>query len=95
MAAKFAANQRVRIRALYPPGHLRTPFYCRGKVGTIERVLPAFVNPEEEAYGRRNGPKQVLYRVRFDMKELWPEYAGPAHDKVEIEIYEHWIEAAP
>jgi hypothetical protein len=93
MAATFAVNQRVRIRPDYPPGHLRTPYYCRGKVGTIERVLPAFVNPEEEAFGRFNGPKKILYRVRFDMHELWPEYAGPAHDKVEIEIYEHWIEA--
>jgi nitrile hydratase len=94
MAAKFAANQRVRIRKDYPPGHLRTPYYCRGKVGSIERVLPAFVNPEEEAYGRRDGARKVLYRVRFDMRELWPEYAGPTHDKVEIEIYEHWIEPA-
>ncbi len=94
MAGTFAPEQRVRIRADFPPGHLRTPFYCRGKTGTIERVLLAFVNPEEEGYGRVNGPKKVLYRVRFAMRELWPEYAGPAHDTVEIEIFEHWIEAA-
>lgn len=94
MAGKFAPEQRVRIRADFPPGHLRTPFYCRGKTGTIERVLTAFVNPEEEGYGRVDGPKKVLYRVRFAMRELWPEYAGPPEDKVEIEIFEHWIEPA-
>ncbi len=94
MAAKFAPDQRVRVRADYPPGFLRTPYYCRGKVGTVERVLPPLVNPEESAYGRVGGPKKVLYRVRFAMHELWPDYAGPKHDAVEIEILEHWIEPA-
>jgi nitrile hydratase len=93
VAAKFAPDERVRIRADYPPGYLRTPYYCRGKVGTIERVLSAHVNPEESAYGRVNGPRKLLYRVRFAMQDLWPDYAaGP--DTVEIEIFEHWIEAA-
>jgi len=94
VAAKFAPEQRVRIRADDPPGYLRTPYYCRGKVGTIERVLPAIVNSEESAYGRGGGPKKVLYRVRFAIHDLWPDYAGPKHDSVEIEIFEHWIEPA-
>ena len=94
MAAKFAPEQRVRVRADYPPGFLRTPYYCRGKVGTVERVLSPVVNPEESAYGRLSGPKKVQYRVRFVIRELWPDYAGPAHDSVEIEILEHWIESA-
>ncbi len=94
MAAKFAPEQRVRVRADYPPGFLRTPSYCRGKAGTVERVLPAVVNPEESAYGRTDGPKKVLYRVRFALHDLWPDYAGPRHDAVEVEILEHWIEAA-
>ncbi|NNK79586.1 MAG: nitrile hydratase subunit beta, partial [Litoreibacter sp.] len=41
----------VRIRALTPPGHIRTPFYLRGKRGVIERQLGAFKNPEQLAYG--------------------------------------------
>jgi nitrile hydratase len=94
MAARFAPEQAVRVRADFPPGHLRTPFYCRGKVGTVERVLPAFVNPEEEAYGRVGGPTRVLYRVRFALRALWPEYPGPGHDRVEVEIFEHWLEPA-
>jgi hypothetical protein len=94
MAGRFAPNQRVRVRPDYPPGHLRTPFYARGRVGTVERVLAAFVNPEEEAYGRLAGPRKVLYRVRFALRELWPDYAGPAHDTVDVEIFEHWIEPA-
>jgi len=94
VAATFAPEQRVRIRADYPPGYLRTPYYCRGKIGTVERVLWPLVNAEEAAYGRERGPKKVLYRVRFVMRELWPDYAGPPHDAVEIEIFEHWIEPA-
>jgi hypothetical protein len=94
VAVTFAPEQRIRVRADYPPGFLRTPYYCRGKVGTVERVLPPLVNPEESAYGRMDGPKKVLYRVRFALRDLWPNYAGPDCDVVEIEILEHWIEAA-
>jgi nitrile hydratase len=92
VAAKYAPEQRVRIRADYPPGFLRTPYYCRGKVGTVERVLPAVVNPEESAYGRRSAAKKMLYRVRFSLRDLWPDYPGSQHDSVDIEILEHWIE---
>ncbi len=94
MAAIFVPEQRVRIRADDPPGFLRTPSYCRGKVGTIERVLTPHVNPEESAYGRVNGPKKQLYRVRFILHDVWPDYKGGPRDTVDIEILEHWIEPA-
>jgi nitrile hydratase len=94
VAAKFVPDQRVRVRADYPPGFLRTPYYCRGKLGSVERVLPALVNAEEAGYGRVDGPRKVLYRVRFALRDLWPDYAGPKHDTVEVEIPEHWIEPA-
>jgi nitrile hydratase len=92
MAAKFAPEERVRIRGDHPPGHLRTPWYCRGKAGTVAHVLGEFVNPEEEGYGRVHGPRRALYCVRFTLHDLWADYAGPEHDAVEIEIFEHWIE---
>jgi len=92
VAAKFCPEQRVRVVPVFAPGHTRTPCYCRGKVGKVERVLPAFLNPEEEAYGRVDGPRKVLYRVRFPMRELWPDYAGPLRDCLEVEIFEHWLE---
>ena len=37
--ARFRPGDRVRVRAAYPPGHVRTPYYCRGHVGVIERLL--------------------------------------------------------
>jgi nitrile hydratase len=72
----------------------RTPWYIRGQVGEVERLCGAFANPEELAYNRAGVPKQPLYRVRFRQRELWPDYRGPAHDTIEIEIYQHWLEPA-
>jgi nitrile hydratase len=82
------------VRQLYPPGHLRTPHYIRGKTGRIERVLDAFPNPEECAYGRKTGPRQQLYRVRFVQREVWPDYGGQPGDTIDVEIYQHWLEPA-
>jgi nitrile hydratase len=92
MQAKFQPGDRVLVRELYPPGHLRTPFYIRGKSGVIERVLGPFANPEELAYGRSGLPGQPLYRVRFVQADVWPDYAGPANDTVDVELYQHWLE---
>jgi nitrile hydratase len=93
MTAVFAAGDRVSVRRSYAPGHLRTPWYIRGKSGVIERVLAAFPNPEERAYGRDGLPTRTLYRVRFLQKDVWPDYAGDAADTVDIEIFEHWLES--
>ena len=93
--ARFARGARVKVRRMAPPGHLRTPWYIRGRTGEVERLCGAFANPEELAYNRPGTPKQPLYRVRFREKELWPDYRGPAQDTIEIEIYQHWLEPAP
>ena len=86
----FSAGARVSIKAMSPPGHIRTPHYLRGKSGVIERVLGPFKNPEQLAYGLP-APERVLYRVRFSMQELWDETDTP-NDTVDAEIYEHWID---
>ncbi|GIW80728.1 MAG: hypothetical protein KatS3mg105_2535 [Gemmatales bacterium] len=94
MDFRFKAGDRVVVRFTNPPGHVRTPYYVRGKTGTIERVLAAFPNPEECAYGRNGEPKQPLYRVRFRQIDLWDDYRGHPNDCVEVEIYQHWLEPA-
>lgn len=93
-APHFAAGDRVRVRDAYPLGHIRTPFYVRGRTGVIERFCGVFGNPEELAQMRSGEPLQPLYRVRFLQRDLWPDYAGPEHDVVEVEIYQHWLEPA-
>ena len=92
--ARFRPGDRVRVRTAYPPGHVRTPYYCRGHVGVVERLCGAFANPEELAYNRPGLPAQPLYRVRFEALELWPDYREDPSDVVEIELYQHWLEDA-
>jgi nitrile hydratase len=94
MSPQFATGDRVTVRRACPPGHIRTPFYVRGRTGVIERALEAFPNPEELAYGRNGLPKVPLYRVRFRQVELWPDYTGGPEDTVDVEIYQHWLEPA-
>ena len=92
MTAAFAAGQRVTVRTSKPPGHVRTPFYIRGKTGEIERVCDEFGNPEELAFGRRDGAPAQLYRVRFELQDVWSDYAGRESDTIDVELYEHWLE---
>lgn len=86
----YSAGDQVTIKDMSPPGHVRTPHYLRGKTGVIERVLPAFKNPEQLAYSLP-APTRQLYRVRFTMAELWNASETPS-DTLDAEIYEHWID---
>ncbi len=92
--AAFAINARVRVRAAWPPGHVRTPAYIRGHQGVIAAALGRYPNPEEIAFRRSGLPGSVLYRVRFRQRDIWPDYHGAESDTLDIEIYEHWLEAA-
>ena len=82
---------KVRVLYQWPPGHVRTPAYLRGKVGIIERRIGEFKNPEQNAY-RAKPDQSHLIRVRFKMKEVWGENAERPDDFIEAEIYEHWLE---
>jgi len=84
-------GELVRVADIHPPGHRRTPFYIRGKVGVIERVCGAFANPEELGHGFDGLPRKQLYRVRFRQHDLWPDYRGGAQDTVDVDVYEHWL----
>ena len=92
--ALFQPGDRVRIAPANPPGHRRVPYYIRGKTGVVERHCGAFPNPEELAYGFDGLPKRHLYRVRFEQKHVWPDYDGPQHDTLDLEVQEHWMSPA-
>ena len=91
---RFRAGDHVAVHVAYPIGHVRTPTYIRGKSGVVERLCGVFANPEERAYARSGRPKQPLYRVRFQQRDLWPDYRGAAADSVDVEIFQHWLEPA-
>ena len=94
MEARYKVGEKVRVMKAYPPGHIRTPFYIRGRTGTVERICGVFPNPEELAQMRDGLPAQPLYRVRFAQKDVWPDYAGNGDDVLEVEIFQHWLEPA-
>ena len=81
---------RVRVRTVCPPGHIRTPFYLRGKTGTIERVLGPFSNPEQLAI-RQTAEAVTLYRVNFSMAEVWGADTENPGDTIEAELFAHWL----
>ena len=94
MSQKFAIGAPVRVRRAYPPGHVRAPYFSRGKSGVVESVAGVYKNPEDLAYGRYEEEALPLYRVRFKQTELWPDYSGPAVDTTVIDVYENWLEPA-
>ena len=94
---RFAPGARVKIKAQFPPGHVRTPYFTRGKEGHIAQLLGVFRDPEGLAYGARNAAAVPLYRVRFGMTELWGPGeqegdSGEPGDGLTADIYETWLE---
>ena len=92
MTQLFKVKDLVTVLPTHPPGHRRTPYYCRGKTGCIERVCGKYPNPEELAYGFSGYPLKWLYRVRFRQMDIWNEYVGPVSDTIDVDLYEHWLE---
>ena len=92
---RFTAGDRVRVALAFPPGHIRTPLFLRGKTGVIVRDFGAFPNPERLAYGMDGLPALTLYMVKFDMDEVWRGAGtyGPK-DTVTADLYETWLTPA-
>ena len=88
---RYREGDSVKVRALFPPGHVRAPFYTRGHSGEVVRVTGPFRNAEERAYGHP-GVRVPLYRVRFRQRDLWPDYIGSRDDTLVADLYEHWLE---
>jgi nitrile hydratase len=90
--AKYKAGDIVSVAVRYPIGHYRVPMYMRGKEVKVVRVLGRYVNPEEEGFGKNAGDKTWCYLVTIDQRDLWPEYDGDTIDRLEIEIFEPWLQ---
>ena len=91
-AVTLAVGQTVRVRRRFPPGHVRTPFYVRGRRGEIVALAAVHPNPEGLAYGGDGLPAEPVYRVRFSHAELWG--ASP-RDVTVVDLQESWLEPAP
>lgn len=91
---RYKPGDRVQIRTGFPPGHIRTPAYIRGKTGWIQSVHGEFRNPESLGFGGDGLPKRPLYLVAFKQTEVWDRYGGSPRDTLYVDIYEHWLEPA-
>jgi hypothetical protein len=88
---RFKARDQVLVLDLDKAGHVRTPFYVRRKIGEVIDFRGYFLNPEQLSIGNTAGPVVALYRVRFMMKDLWPNYDQDRTDVLCIEVYDHWL----
>lgn len=102
MTARFAPGDPVRVRDDWPEAqaaktgrrvHIRTPYFVRGAEGTVERVLGAFANPEDLAFGRP-AETRSLYQVKFAQRALFPQGGGGLRDSLIADLFEHWLEPA-
>jgi len=90
---RFKPGDRVRVRFEDRPGHIRTPWYIRGKTGAVERIHGEFLNPESLGHGGDGLPKKVLYSVAFQQRDVWERY-HVEQDRLLVDIFEHWLDPA-
>ncbi len=90
----FRPGERVRVVERFPLGHYRVPLYLRGRTGIVERLVQPAVDNEEEGFGLNAGVKRHYYRIAVPMSDIWTDYAGSHRDRLYIEVFETWLEAA-
>jgi nitrile hydratase len=95
MSDGIAIGRPVRVLALDPPGHVRVPWFLRGRSGRVAAKVALHRDPEHLAYGRRDGPTVAVWRVRFNQVDLWPDYRGHPMDSVTADLFETWLERLP
>lgn len=91
---RYPLGQRVRVARRFPQrGHIRTPFYLRGKHGCIDSVLGWFLDAEKLANGETGRPPLMLYRVKFAYRDVW-EAKSVSEERTVImaDLSEDWLE---
>lgn len=93
MAHAIAAGAKVRVRAMPPEEHTRTPYYLRGKEGVVVCEIGIYRDPAKLAFHKPGLPMRRLYRICFHQRDIWSDYQ-PAQDKLYADLYENWLETA-
>ncbi len=88
----FSNGDAVRVLTGNPPTHYRTPVYVQGKTGRVVALCGVYPDPESLAHGGNGTPYKPLYRVEFPQTDLWDNYSGPSTDRLQVDIYEQWLE---
>ena len=90
----FNNGDVVKVLTGNPSTHYRTPVYVQGKTGRVVALCGTYPNPESLAHGGDGTPHKPLYRVEFPQSDLWDNYNGPPTDRLQVDIYEQWLERA-
>ena len=90
---RFKVGDRVRVKDLPAIFYTRTQKYVRNMTGTIAALTYPDLVPADEAWDRYDAPQEQYYIVRFQQKELWPEYPFEK-DTLQSEYPDMWLEAA-
>lgn len=86
-ARPYTVGDPVRVRDVHPCGHTRLPGYVRGRRGTVVRVDPTFVVPDEEAHVT-DPAQEPTYSVRFEARDLWGRDGDPVH----VDVWHRYLE---
>ena len=92
MAQRFKVGDRVEVKAGVPGGSNRTPFFIRGKKGSVVYYHGQAGDPRDLSYGGTGEPKLPLYCVSFHMAHLYDDDPDFVHDRVLVDVLEDWLE---
>ena len=93
MGLAFRVGDAVTVRSAQVDHHHRTPWFVKGKSGTVRCVHGAFINPESRAHGGTGLPKRMLCQVAFRQADVWgARYRGHHDDVLLVDLFEQWLE---
>ena len=85
----------VRVASRFPDkGHVRTPYYLRGKRGRVVRYFGVFLDPTALAVDAARPEACHLYQVQFEYDEVWgPALSEPSGTtKIVADLFDQWLE---
>ena len=87
--ARFKARDKVLVKKMNHPGHIRLPEYVQGCRGTIEADHGSFIFPDQHANGIKQA--QHLYSVRFESEHLWGADHCDSPSAVFVDLFESYL----
>ena len=87
--ARFKTGDRVLVKKMNHPGHIRLPEYVQERRGTIEADQGSFIFPDQHANGIKKA--QHLYSVRFESEELWGVGHCDSPSAVFVDLFESYL----
>ena len=87
--ARFKTGDKVLVKKMNHPGHIRLPEYVQGRRGTIEADQGSFIFPDKHADGIKEA--QRLYSVRFESQQLWGVDHCDSPSAVFVDLFESYL----